>query len=70
MTKTSMLALQSLLKEAKQIDISLGERLARPDEFTPFIYCLQSGSMRLLFSSQTNQGILTLRRLETGECIG
>ena len=65
-----MLALQSLLKEGKQIDISLGERLARPDEFTPFIYCLQSGSMRLLFSSQTNQGILTLRRLEPGEWIG
>jgi len=70
MTTTPVPSLQSLLEIATPSKIKLGDRLARPDEFTPWIYYVQSGSLRLLFSSQTNQGILTLRRLEAGDWIG
>ena len=70
MTLTPVPALQTLLDEAKPFSVKRGECLVRSDAFPSGVYYVRSGSLRLLFSSQSNQGVLTLRRLTQGDWVG
>ena len=68
---TSKTNLSDLLMEKGELtQVKMGERVARPDEFTPMIYRVKKGTLRLLFASCEKQGVQTLCKIEKGDWVG
>ena len=62
--------LDLLITKGEKIEVKIGERVARPDEFTPMIYRVHSGELRLLFKSREKRGTQTLKKIGKGSWIG
>ena len=58
------------LEKAKILQFSVGESIARPDEFCKHILRIKSGSARALYMSMEGQGPITIKRLKEGDWIG
>lgn len=62
--------LDLLLNNCEVVSCKVGERLARPDEFPPWIFRIKQGQLRLLFNSNEQNGIQTISKVGPGSWIG
>ena len=70
MSSSQINPLDALFTGKKLLKVKLGERITRPDQFPSMVYKVKAGTVRLLFSSTENKGILTLQKVTAGKYIG